>query len=40
MGKLLKIILFGSYARGDWVDDSVGRYLSDYDLLVVVIMRI
>jgi hypothetical protein len=20
-GKLLKIILFGSYARGDWVDD-------------------
>lgn len=35
-GKLLKIILFGSYARGDWVDDPVGRYHSDYDLLVVV----
>jgi predicted nucleotidyltransferase/HEPN domain-containing protein len=35
-GKLLKIILFGSYARGDWVDDPVGRYFSDYDLLVVV----
>ena len=35
-GKLLKIILFGSYARGDWVDDPVGRYFSDFDLLVVV----
>lgn len=36
MGKLLKIALFGSYARGDWVEDPVGRYFSDYDLLVVV----
>ncbi|HEX6377281.1 MAG TPA: HEPN domain-containing protein [Allosphingosinicella sp.] len=36
VGKLLKIILYGSYARGDWVDDPVGRYFSDYDLLVVV----
>jgi predicted nucleotidyltransferase/HEPN domain-containing protein len=35
-GKILKIILFGSYARGDWVDDPVGRYFSDYDILVVV----
>ena len=35
-GKLLKIILFGSYARGDWVEDPVGRYFSDYDLLVLV----
>lgn len=35
-GKLLKIILFGSYARGDWIEDPVGRYFSDYDLLVVV----
>ena len=35
-GKLVKIILFGSYARGDWVEDPVGRYFSDYDLLVVV----
>jgi len=35
-GKLLKIILFGSHARGDWVDDPVGRYHTDYDLLVVV----
>ena len=35
-GKILKIILFGSYARGDWVDDPVGRYFSDYDLLIVL----
>jgi len=35
-GKLLKIVLYGSYARGDWVDDPIGRYHSDYDLLVVV----
>ena len=34
--KLLKIILFGSYARGDWVEDPQGRYFSDYDLLIVV----
>ena len=35
-GAILKIILFGSYARGDWVDDPIGGYISDYDLLVVV----
>jgi predicted nucleotidyltransferase/HEPN domain-containing protein len=35
-GAILKIVLFGSYARGDWVEDPVGRYFSDYDLLVVV----
>ena len=35
-GQLLKVILFGSYARGDWVEDPVGRYFSDYDLLLVV----
>jgi predicted nucleotidyltransferase/HEPN domain-containing protein len=35
-GKILKIILFGSYARGDWVEDPVGRYFSDFDLLIVV----
>ena len=34
--QILKVILFGSYARGDWVDDPVGGYASDYDLLVVV----
>jgi predicted nucleotidyltransferase/HEPN domain-containing protein len=35
-GRILKIVLFGSYARSDWVDDPVGGYKSDYDLLVVV----
>jgi predicted nucleotidyltransferase/HEPN domain-containing protein len=35
-GQILKVILFGSYARGGWVDDPVGGYVSDYDLLVVV----
>ncbi len=35
-GQILKIILYGSYARGDWVEDPVGRYFSDYDLLIVV----
>jgi len=35
-GKILKTILFGSYARGDWVDDPKGGYQSDFDLLVVV----
>ncbi|KRB82885.1 nucleotidyltransferase [Sphingomonas sp. Root710] len=35
-GQILKIILFGSYARGDWVDDPIGRYFSDYDILIVV----
>jgi uncharacterized protein len=35
-GKILKIILFGSYARGDWVEDPKGRYFSDFDILVVV----
>jgi predicted nucleotidyltransferase/HEPN domain-containing protein len=35
-GRILKIILYGSYARGDWVDDRVGGYVSDYDVLIVV----
>lgn len=29
-------MLYGSYARGDWVEDPVGGYFSDYDVLVVV----
>src|SRR3990170_8294412 len=38
MGRILKIILFGSYARGDWVDEphTMKGYRSDYDLLVIV----
>lgn len=35
-GKIYKIILFGSYARDDWVDDPENGYQSDFDLLVVV----
>jgi uncharacterized protein len=35
-GRILKLVLYGSYARGDWVDDPVGGYKSDYDILVVV----
>lgn len=35
-GRILKVVLYGSYARGDWVDDPVGGYKSDYDILVVV----
>lgn len=35
-GRILKIILYGSHARGDWVADPVGGYFSDYDILVVV----
>lgn len=35
-GRILKIVLFGSYARGEWVADPIGGYYSDYDLLVVV----
>lgn len=34
--QILKIILFGSYARGGWVEDLKSGYRSDYDLLVVV----
>jgi HEPN domain-containing protein len=30
------VILFGSHARGDWVDDPVGGYVSDFDVLVLV----
>ncbi|WFS69562.1 HEPN domain-containing protein (plasmid) [Agrobacterium leguminum] len=35
-GRILKLILFGSHARGDWVEDRKSGYRSDYDLLVVV----
>jgi predicted nucleotidyltransferase/HEPN domain-containing protein len=35
-GKILKVILYGSYARGDWVEDRLSGYRSDYDLLIVV----
>ena len=35
-GRILKVILFGSYARDDWVDEPENGYQSDYDLLVIV----
>ncbi|WP_206245267.1 HEPN domain-containing protein [Novosphingobium terrae] len=35
-GRLFKIVLYGSYARGTWVDDPIGGYKSDYDILIVV----
>ena len=34
--KIYKIILFGSYARGDFVDTPDTGYQSDFDILVVV----
>ena len=35
-GRILKVILYGSQARGTAVRDPAGGYISDYDLLVVV----
>ncbi|SES12281.1 nucleotidyltransferase domain-containing protein [Sphingobium sp. YR768] len=36
--RILKVILFGSYARGDWVDApfDANQFMSDYDILVIV----
>ena len=41
LGKPVMVILFGSYSRGDWVEDryiengTTYEYKSDYDLLIV-----
>jgi len=37
-GRILKIILYGSYARGGWVDEphTTKAYQSDFDLLIIV----
>jgi len=37
-GRIQKIILYGSYARGGWVDEphTAKGYISDFDLLVIV----
>ncbi|PKA44553.1 HEPN domain-containing protein (plasmid) [Rhizobium sullae] len=37
-GRILKILLFGSYSRGTWVDEphTMKGYRSDYDILVIV----
>ncbi|QMV16823.1 putative nucleotidyltransferase [Vibrio spartinae] len=34
--RILKIILFGSHAKGGWVRDIPNGYVSDYDILVIV----
>ncbi|MGE0341268.1 MAG: nucleotidyltransferase and HEPN domain-containing protein [Xanthobacteraceae bacterium] len=36
--RILKVVLFGSHSRGDWVDAplSANQYKSDYDVLVIV----
>lgn len=34
--RIFKIVLYGSYARGDWVSDPIGDYESDYDIMIVV----
>lgn len=38
LGRILKIVLYGSYARGGWVDEphTAKGYQSDFDLLVIV----
>ncbi|MEQ1406343.1 HEPN domain-containing protein [Neorhizobium sp. Rsf11] len=38
-GRILKVILFGSYSRGDWVEDRKSGYRSDFDILVVVNLK-
>lgn len=35
-GRIQNIVLFGSYARGDWVDDAANGYQSDFDILIIV----
>src|SRR6201996_331530 len=36
--RILKVILYGSYARGGWVDEphTAKGYQSDFDLLIIV----
>jgi uncharacterized protein len=36
MADVERVVLYGSHARGDWVDDPAGGYVSDFDLLVLV----
>jgi predicted nucleotidyltransferase/HEPN domain-containing protein len=38
-GPVEMIVLFGSHARGDWVDDRATGYKSDYDILVITESR-
>jgi predicted nucleotidyltransferase len=34
--QVFKVILYGSYSRGDRVEDRLSGYRSDYDILIVV----
>lgn len=34
--RILKIILFGSHAKGSWIYDPANGYISDYDILLIV----
>ena len=38
LGRIVKIILYGSHARGGWVDEphTAKGYVSDFDLLIIV----
>ena len=36
MGRILHIILFGSFTGDTWVEDAKSGYMSDFDLLIVV----
>jgi len=36
LSRISMVILFGSYAKGSYVDDPVNGYFSDYDVLVVL----
>ncbi|GJD33143.1 HEPN domain-containing protein [Methylobacterium aerolatum] len=35
-GRILKVILYGSFARGTWREDHGSGFVSDFDLLVIV----
>jgi HEPN domain-containing protein len=36
MADVERVVLFGSHARGDWVEDRASGYLSDFDVMVLV----
>jgi predicted nucleotidyltransferase len=35
-GKVQKIVLFGSYSRGEAVDEAANGYYLDFDILIIV----
>jgi predicted nucleotidyltransferase len=36
MAEVERVILFGSHARGDWLEDPAGGFFSDFDIAVLV----